>query len=286
MAYPNKAKFDSSTPKKILNFNQVFKIVKFLGRGSYGEVVKVIDIINNKPYALKMLKVYDQTIFKEIDMLIRLSKNKTISPHISKYYDHFIYQNKLCILMEFIDGPNADDYFKINPFGLKDYLQFSLWLTNIVTQLHNLGYVHRDIKPSNIIINNKNNKYKLIDFDLSCRLGYPKDPLKCTITFSGTPVFVGPELWNGTFTSNINKYYKTLDVYAVGVSLYYILSRDLPYKVYYKGMVTGKRYHYINIKVIKKQLADKMNDILYGMVNLDPNLRLTAQQAYQQFNKL
>lgn len=279
MAYPHKAKFTSSTPKKILNFNQVFKITQFLGRGSYGEVVKVIDVLNNKPYALKMLKVYDQTTFKEIDMLIRLSKNKTISPHISKYYDHFVYQNKLCLLMEFIDGPNADDYFKRHAFGLKKYLQFSLWLTNIVSQLHQLGYVHRDIKPSNIIVHNKNNHFKLIDFDLSCRVGYPNDVLKCGISFAGTPVFIGPELWNGTFQTNINKYYKTLDVYAMGASLYYILSRELPYKIDYKGAIIGQKYHYINIKTVKKPLSDKINQILYGMVNLNPNLRLNASQA-------
>lgn len=280
-----KPKFDHSIPKKILNFNQVYRIVKYLGKGGMGEVVKVLNINDNKFYALKMLKTYDNTVFKEIDMLKRLSNNITISKQISKYYDHFMYHNKLCILMEYIDGSNADHFFKLNRFGLKDYIHFSLWLTHIIKDLHQLGYVHRDIKPGNIMVT-FNNQYKLIDFGLSCRVNHPQDPLKCHINMSRTPVFTGPELWNGTFKQNINKYYKTLDMYAVGVTLYDILCGKLPYKVDNNGMVIGHRYHYVNIKIINKLIEKKINEILYGCVNLNPDLRTTAFVAYQQFLNL
>lgn len=279
-----KPKFDHSKPKRLLNFNQVYRIVKYLGQGSFGEVVKVLDLNDNKYYAMKMLNTYDKTIFKEIDMLKTLSQIKTISPHIAKYYDHFVYHNKLCILMEYIEGSNADVFFKLNQFGLKDFLNFSLWLTNVIKQLHQLGYVHRDIKPANIMVT-FNHQYKLIDFGYSCRVNHPHSYLKCPVSSPGTPVFVGPELWDGSFQKDIDFYYKTLDMYAVGVSLYNILTRALPYKIDHKGMVVGKRYHYIIIKVISKQQEKQLNDIIYGMVNLNPRLRSTAGQAYQQLVK-
>lgn len=284
MAYPNKVRFDSSTPKKFLNFNQVFRMGKLLGQRSFGQVYQVFDIINGKLYALKMFKNYDQSIFKEIDMLKTLSQKKSISQDVVHYYDHFIYKQQLSILMEYIDGVDADKHFKLNRFGLNEYISFSLWLTRVISQLHQLGYVHRDIKPQNIIVVNKN-KYKLIDFGFSCRVSHPKDPLKCQVDAKGTPVYIAPELWNGSFKKNINFYYKSIDVYAVGVSLYHILSRAYPYKLNTEGRVVGHRYHYINIKSIPKELTNLLNDILYGMVKLDPLSRLTATQSYYQFSK-
>ena len=279
-----KPKFDHSNPKKILNFNQVYRIIKYLGKGGQGEVVKILDLNDNTYYALKMLNQFDHTIFKEIEMLKTLSNNKIISENISKYYDHFMYHNKLCILMEYIDGTNADIFFKLNSFGLKDYIHFSLWLTDTIKQLHQLNYVHRDIKPGNIMVTS-HNTFKLIDFGYSCRLGYPKSLISCHISTPGSPVYAGPELWSGTFKKNIDKYYKTLDMYAVGVTLYDILCRKLPYKIDNKGMVIGKKYHYITIKFILKQLEKQLNDILYGCVNLNPDLRSTALHAHQQLMK-
>jgi len=279
MAYPNKAKFDTSSPKKILNFNQVFTIVKIVGQGGFGQVYKIVDKQSHQPYALKMLKVFDKNTLKEIEMLKVLSKNKTLNKDIVKYYNHFMYHGQLCILMEFIDGQEADDFFQTHSFGLKDFIAFAIWLTNIVNKLHALNYIHRDIKPGNILVTQTS--YKLIDFGFSCRLTRLNDPLKCPMTEIGTPIFAAPELLNGSLRKNLN-YFKTIDVYAVGVTLYYILSRSFPYKLNEMGFVTGKKYHYVYVKTNGKMI----NDLLYGMVNLNPNQRLTINQAYRQWIKL
>lgn len=283
-AYPNHVKFDKSEPKRILNFNQVFKIINVIGKGGVGTVYKIVDIKNNKPYALKMLNNFDRTIFKEIGMLKKLSTIDSIKDSVVKYYNYFIYNNKLCILMEYIDGNTANNFFKTHNFGLKDYINFCIWLTNIIKNLHLLGYVHRDIKPDNIMVT-KNRKFILIDFGFSCRVNYPKDPLKCPISSPGTPVFVAPELWNGTFKKNINKYYLTIDVYAMGVTLYEILTRSFPYKLNSNGQVISNQYNYVTIKFVSNNMSNLLNDILYGMVILNANNRLTASEAYIYFVK-
>jgi calcium-dependent protein kinase len=279
MAYPNKAKFDTSTPKKILNFNQVFTISKIVGQGGFGKVYKILDKQSNKPYALKMQKIFDRNTLKEIEMLKILSKDKTLSQDVVKYYDHFMFNNQLCILMEFIDGQEADDFFQTHKFGTQDFIVFAIWLTNIINKLHKLNYIHRDIKPGNILVTKTG--YKLIDFGFSCRLGRLNDPLRCPKDEVGTPVFIAPELLKGYLRQN-DKYFKTIDVYAVGVTLYYILSRSFPYKLNHQGFVIGTKYHYVYTKIYGKQI----NDLLYGMTNLNPNQRLTIDQSYKRWLKL
>lgn len=275
MAYPAKAKFNQQNPKVILNFNQVFKIIKKLGEGSFGLVVKVQDQSGNF-YALKMLKTYDETAFHEIEMLIALGKYPQFKNSIVQYYDYFLYNRYLCILMEFIDGIDAQKYFS-EPFGLEDFLKFAKWLTYTISQLHVLNYVHRDIKPENIMVTKKG--YKLIDFGLSCRTRN-RDPLTCTRSLAGSPVFMSPELWYGAYKKDLFKYYKTSDVYAVGVTLYYILSNEYPYKFNNEGRVVGTVYKSIEISPHQYQGLDK---IIHAMVYLNPDNRLTALQAFNKF---
>ena len=277
MVYPAKAKFNNQKPKVLLNFNQVFTIIKKLGEGSFGLVVKVQDD-SGKYYALKMLKSYDDSAFHEIETLIALQKYPQFKTSIVQYYDYFIFNKYLCILMEFIDGIDAQKYFK-QPFGLEDFLKFAKWLTFTISELHKLDYVHRDIKPENIMVTKTG--YKLIDFGLSCRTKN-KDPLSCTRSLAGSPVFMSPELWYGFYKKNIYKYYKTSDVYAAGVTLYYILSNEYPYQYNNEGRVIGKIYKPIDIHPKQYQ---GINKIIHTMVYLNPDNRLTALQAFNQFKK-
>ena len=272
--YPAGAKFNQQNPKTILNFNAVFKIVKKLGEGSFGSVIKVQDA-SGKYYAMKMLKSYDKSAFYEIDTLIALNKYK-FSQDIVKYYDYFLHNRNLCILMEFIDGIDAQKYFN-KPFMIEEFLKFATWLTHIIAELHKVDYVHRDIKPENIMVTKTG--YKLIDFGLSCRTK-TNDKLRCIKSLTGSPVFMSPELWYGLYKKNIYKYYKTSDNYAVGVSLYYILSHQFPYPIDKEGKVIGKLYQ--PIKIHPPQYQD-LNIIIHAMVYLNPDNRLTALQA---FNKL
>jgi serine/threonine protein kinase len=272
-------RFDTSViPKVALNYRDVFREVKILGQGAFGMVVKVIDKKTGKAYAIKKLKSYDNSIFKEIGILQRLKNFKDVV----RYYDYFSYRGQLCILMEYIDGVNAGQYF--TNANLTDYINFAIWLTDIITNLHHLGYVHRDIKPDNIMVTASG--YKLIDFGFSCRVNHPTDPLKCPLSSPGTPLYAAPELWNQSFKKNIGKYYKTIDVYACGVTLYNVLTGKFPYAANKKGLVINGDYKFVIIDGTTKTKQFKINSILRGMVALNPDDRLTSFMASELWKKL
>lgn len=274
-SYPRLSKYNG---KKIVNFNQVFDEVELLGSGAFGVVVKVIDINSGQPYAMKKIKEFDEDTLKEIEVLKVVSSK--FPKDVVQYYDYFYYQNNLCILMEYIPGQNASKWFLDNHFGIRDFMTFALWLTGIFTKLHHFGYIHQDLKPHNIMVISKGN-FKLIDFDLSCHVGYPRNVLQCDDHPGGTPTFVAPEIYDGTFKNDLTFFYKTNDMYALGTSLYYILTRESPYKMM-NGKIINPNYIPFYVNTISKKNNDLLNNIIYSMVIIDPYKRLNAKDAHKK----
>src|SRR5437868_7606452 len=222
------AKFNVSTrPKTLLNFQQIFMINKVLGVGGMGKVFKVTYKPTATPYALKVLKMMDQQTEREVKILALLSKDRRVKNDIVHYVDYFLYQQRPCILMEYIDGDNAAIYFSRHPVTLRQIKQFAVWLCDIVMRLHDINIVHHDIKPDNVIVITTSasakgvfvdpsaaakgvfvdpsaaakgvfvpQQYKLIDFGFSCRYTnrISNDPLACYSNTSGTSVDQPPEL--------------------------------------------------------------------------------------------
>jgi serine/threonine protein kinase len=81
--------------------------------------------------------------------------------------------------------------------------------------------VHRDLKPENILIDS-NNVIKISDFGSAQALQKPDDTFSNT---PGTPVFQSPEQWGGA-TEFLGK---PLDIWALGVTLYYMLFNKPPF---------------------------------------------------------
>ena len=83
---------------------QDFEFLSFLGEGAFSSVLKVRSLINQKIYAMKMIKIEENDDMKkyyksEILMLQTLNHK-----NIVKYYTHFKGENRLYIIMEYLEG--------------------------------------------------------------------------------------------------------------------------------------------------------------------------------------
>lgn len=84
--------------------------------------------------------------------------------------------------------------------------------------LHRLDIVHRDIKPENLHLG-ADGKLRILDLGVASSGGAGQSDGRGP----GTPSFMAPELFNGVAAT------AQADLYAAGVSLYYLLTRKYPY---------------------------------------------------------
>lgn len=102
-------------------------------------------------------------------------------------------------------------------FSIAEAVQIGIRLGKALGILHRMNIIHRDIKPDNIHLDTEG---KLRLFDLGVALNPATMRSQGT---PGTPSFIAPELFAGEQPSCQS------DLYAVGVTLYYLLTRKYPY---------------------------------------------------------
>lgn len=92
--------------------------------------------------------------------------------------------------------------------------------------LHRLAIVHRDIKPDNLHLG-ADGRLRLLDLGVAASDGQDAAETFNEINNPGTPSYMAPELFGGTGVATAAN--EASDLYAVGVSLYHLLTRKYPY---------------------------------------------------------
>ena len=152
--------------EKDQNFkNQNFKIIKNLGKGSFGVVKEILH--NNKTYAAKLIKKDANDKNDESSLILEfrgpgiVKVNKIITKKYSdrEVYDLIIMEKaSLKNLHKFIEKLYKDNLLNLifkNPFELvgENLLRFlTIQLMKGLELLNRAGYSHFDIKPGNILL--------------------------------------------------------------------------------------------------------------------------------------
>lgn len=165
------------------------------------------------------LKVADIELVKnEIDIM-KLCRHLNIVTLL----DHFENSDYIFIIMELLTGGDLEDYFLKQKFRFKEAQAVSIMyqLAAGIKYLHDYGVLHRDLKPENIMIADKSEEFtvKIMDFGLSKIIG----PQEKVADSFGTLAFVAPEVLVR------QPYNKQIDIWSLGVILYYMLSGMLPF---------------------------------------------------------
>ena len=146
------------------------------------------------------------------------------NPHITRVLDIEEKDDTLAIIMELLEGEDLDARVKrTGPLTATEVKMIFTQVLNAFDYAHSKGIVHRDIKPANIFID-KNNQVKILDFGIAKLFGTGNEMTQ-TGTQMGTPVYMSPEQVKGDKSIDHRS-----DIYALGVTLYFLLSGKAPYE--------------------------------------------------------
>lgn len=157
---------------------------------------------------------------KEADRLRELENNNIVRVH-----DFFEENGTAYYVMDYIDGESLSARMKRTgqPFSEEEVWQILSQLLNALRTVHDAGLWHLDIKPANIMID-RNGVVKLIDFGASKQLNAKNGGATTSTSVSYTNGYAPRE----QMEQNYEKFGPWTDIYALGATLYCLLSKRRP----------------------------------------------------------
>ena len=159
--------------------------------------------------------------FKKEARRIRQLKNE----HIVAVYDLFDENETSYYVMDYVDGENLAERMRRTGRPMEES-EVRLILPQILDALkavHEAGIWHLDLKPDNIMLD-KSGKIKLIDFGASKQLNVQKGGATASTAISYTKGYAPRE----QMEQNYDKFGPWTDIYALGATLYNLLTNKRP----------------------------------------------------------
>ncbi len=236
-----------------------FTIKRGLGHGGFGEVYYATSDAG-KEVALKLIRRNLEVELRGIRHCLNLKHPNLLSIFDIREDD----QGDKWVVMEFITGQGLEAVIDSHPQGLP--IEQALgWFHGIgaaVAYLHDHGIVHRDLKPGNIFADEgvvKVGDYGLSKF-ISCsrRSGQTESV--------GTVHYMAPEVANG-------RYGKEIDIYALGVILYELLTGHVPFEGESVGEVLMK---HLTATPDVSMLSEPYRSVVARALEKDPARRFAS----------
>lgn len=188
-----------------------------LGRGGFGEVYFAVSD-SGREVALKAVQNYEEIELRGISHCMNLK-----SPHLVTIFDvRHDDTGTPWVIMEYVSGPSLremlDEADAQGGIGEDQALYLMHELIKGMRYLHDAGVVHRDLKPHNIFF--EDGAVKIGDYSLSKAISNTHQTGHTTTV--GSVHYMAPEIGEG-------KYNKAVDVYALGVILFEMLTGKPPY---------------------------------------------------------
>ena len=243
-----------------------FKILKVIGRGSFGKVCIVEYLPTNEIFAMKSLK---KDILIEEEQIESTLLEKEILQNIDhqflcKLIFYFQTEDRIFFVMPFLSGGELFQHLKkFKRFSEEMVRFYGAQIAIALQYLHDKKIIYRDLKPENILLDEKG-YLCLVDFGMAKKLEYNKKAL----SFCGTPEYLAPEILKG------EGYDENIDWWSLGIILYEMICGIPPFyddnldKIYYLIQNTEVSFPH-NI-----YLSDDVKDIIFNLLKKDVKERL------------
>ncbi|VDN57035.1 unnamed protein product [Dracunculus medinensis] len=153
-------------------YRNQYEVLEFLGKGTFGQVVKAWKKGTNEIVAIKILKKHPSYARQgqiEVSILSRLSNENAEEFNFVRAFECFQHKNHTCLVFEMLEQ-NLYDFLKQNkftPLPLSSIRPVVQQVLTALMKLKHLGLIHADLKPENIMLVDPTNqpfRVKVIDF--------------------------------------------------------------------------------------------------------------------------
>ncbi|XP_020237359.1 calcium-dependent protein kinase 19-like [Cajanus cajan] len=261
--------------KPYVAIKHMFKIMKELGRGSFGVTYLCVENATGREYACKFIpkeKLRESDfIRREVMILEHVSEQHNVVEFKGAYED----RKNVYLVMELCRGGELFD--RIVDRGCYPEREAATIMRQIVSAVHGchfMGVMHRDLKPENFLFVSKDHsaKLKLSDFGFSVFI----EEGKVYTEMVGNAYYVAPEVLK-------QNYGKEIDVWSAGVILYILLSGQPPFwadneKGIFDEILGGV------IDMVSEpwpSISHAAKDLVRKMLTSDPKKRITAAEALE-----
>ena len=249
-----------------------YRIISPIGSGGFGTVYLAEDTWIHKKVAIKVPHKQNLDfgdMVKEPRLLASLSHPNIVTVMTAERLDGIFF-----IVMEYVPGETLEHIIlRDGALDLPRALDFTCQMCNAVDHAHSAGVIHRDLRPGNMLVS-ETGMLKVSDFGTSRFLEIAAHGT----TVIGSPPYMAPEQFVGkaVFAS---------DVYSVGVTMYQMLTGELPYDTPAPGDIDRLMRGELLItppRVKNNRIPKAINDIVLRA--LAPELTVRYQRSSELLN--
>jgi len=189
-----------------------------------GVVYKAEDPRLERVVALKVIRQFEGDSSRRRFWQEARAAAQVAHPNACRIYDIAEEQDRLVLVMEFIEGETLARRIERGALPAQEAGQIALALLSALEAFHKIGIVHRDLKPSNIVLSNGGTK--LLDFGIAKHVSLnTAEETAATLVdatapgmFLGTPRYASPEQFGGRAVDARS------DLFSMGVILFEMLT--------------------------------------------------------------
>ncbi|MGO8972172.1 MAG: serine/threonine protein kinase [Steroidobacteraceae bacterium] len=200
-----------------------YRVLELVGRGAMGVVYKALDLNLDRHVAIKVMSTEarnDPAFVERFRQEARM-QGALNHPNVAQLFDYFVHDGAPVAVMEFVDGESFEQLIqRRGPIPAHEAIPIFKQALRGVAAAHRAGIIHRDLKTANLMIT-WGDIVKVMDFGIAKRQS-ATGATKAS-TSIGSPLYMAPEQILGRVVDC------RTDVYALGITLYQLLSGQPPF---------------------------------------------------------